>query len=190
MRPKRPSFWRFDGTAEEIEVVRTLDSNLGSLERFVEEFEAALALFTEAGTITLTRPRERASRYGHWRFIAARDASMTIYHFGKVRSTIPGLVTKVPAIDDKADKQLLGESGSLFETEFPDWAGVRKGIAHRGDFTKSPKRIDEHRTDENFGNLVVNSKQMFFAQTLYNNTFTMSVEGKFRKLDMTAETLA
>lgn len=83
----------------------------------------------------------------------------------------------------------MGKAGSLFEAGFPDWAGVRKGVAHRGDFSKSPKRTSEHRTDDDISGVIEHSTGTFMGQTFINTRFTTSVEGKFRQLDMTGETL-
>jgi hypothetical protein len=80
----------------------------------------------------------------HWSMMAARDGSLTIYHFG---STIEGITRSLPAcpaLNCQIDRPKLKNARKLFEARFPGYIAIRKVVAHMGDFTKTMRAQASH----------------------------------------------
>jgi len=155
---------------------------------------AAVALFDSFQPLVRLQTEEEARNLLiEWLMIAARDGAMSIYHFGKVWQAIPALVKKCPVVDALVDPQDLRAVGRAFETGFPHWAAVRKGVAHSGDFAKDRANTDQHGITGEIdlpGIKGENLRGTYFSGSLLRRNFTASVDGKMVSYEVSGATVA
>jgi hypothetical protein len=177
----------------EQQVIYHLRDNLSSLGRFVESLRSAVALFDVTPRISQQQNDDAAKTLvQEWSFIAARDGAMMIYHFGKVWQVIPALVKQSPLVDRHVNPAELKAVGRAFETSFPTWAAVRKGVAHMGDFSKDAGNVAAHATDDpiNVPGMSGQAAGLYVSNSIFNQTYTATVDGKVVTYEVTSETVS
>lgn len=193
--PGVPHFIGFEAPVEERDGLRDLATNLNSLFGYVNDLRAAVDLFQTSMDEFMAMHRAGKSaeseRFSGWKGIAARDGAMTLYHFGKVWTDIPGQIARSPTLAKLVDREALKAGGNAFENGFPQWAGIRKGVAHRGDFGKSAARRKEHSVTSALklpGVDIVPTGGTYFTNSIVDSTYFCTVEGKVVQYDVTPET--
>jgi hypothetical protein len=149
--------------AEEREAIQVINSNLWSLNTYIDDFRASLALFEyslEASTAAREQRKNspfetRASllrthfMYAKWQHIAARDAVMNIYHWGRARDGINMTLGGCPTLRGMLGAP-MGAANKLFDFHFPDYVKMRHGIAHIKETGFTPQAMERHAITEPF----------------------------------------
>ena len=179
---------------EEAGAIRQLQENVWSMAAFIKKFRAAVLLFDhcEHRRSKLGSDEEAARLLKDWQMIAARDGAMSIYHFGKMWTVMPTLVRQAPTLWARMNQTAFNQVGGSFEQGFPQWALVRKGIAHMGDFRKAANRVAEHVTADDIllpDVTVRSSAETYVSDCLSGRTYVSTVEGKVVRYDISNETL-
>jgi hypothetical protein len=142
-----------DDTREERRAAHELTSKLFGLAGHISAFAAALSLRrfsrdqSNAINNKLSEIMRARARGGHppsqsewdslnetekvvreWRNIAARDATMSVYHFGIGLKAIH--FKDLPKIREHVDVDLLKKARKTFDTEFPDNIEARNAVGH------------------------------------------------------------
>ena len=130
----------------EAEAIGHLSLALSSLNSYVINFEAALALFDFCGAIRAASgvppqgPLSDRIMLMSWRFLAARDGAMTIFHFGKTLQAIRRFgFSNCPTFKAKLDHAQLRIGEKLFRQWFPDFEKVRHSVAHSAELSRDSK---------------------------------------------------
>ncbi len=127
---------------EEQEAIWNLNLALSSLNNYLKDFQAALALFDfcESQCQALQERREPIPRNWlmPWQFIAGRDGAMTIFHFGKtIESIKESGFFGCPTLKAKIDHAQLRIGAKLFRQWFRDFERVRHSVAHAAELQKN-----------------------------------------------------
>jgi hypothetical protein len=110
-----------------------------------QQFNDALAALVHAeGSNEIERLQREKGRHVGWRGIAARDAAMTVYHFGATLTAIVQGVRKCPTILSLCDIPTLNFSQPHFRKRFSRWDGVRQAIGHSADLLITPEILAKH----------------------------------------------
>lgn len=122
-------------------------THLESLDRYAEDFRVALQLFNITGNqgaaANQRGDRQAARLLSRWHFIAARDAIMTIYHFGKARDGINSAIASSRTLERMFSPK-LSEAHVLFNSSFPTYVQMRHAVAHAEDKRNKPWKRKEH----------------------------------------------
>lgn len=159
---KVPFLPTFGLSGEEAKTAAELLESLGSIQLYVEQFEAAVELFdfSEAGSNTLDSERFRSSQsmpppltpdykkksrlFMQWRLLAGRDGAITIFNFGRAleysRDTLLG---RCLTWRETASMEKIKEAFALWEANFARFVAVRHSVAHAAEFSRAGKR-EEH----------------------------------------------
>ena len=131
----------------EQESCNSINGRLAELAGYVEDFAAALELYevsTKAvghlmvpfdGTEDETRARNIKRR---WRFIAAKDGAMTIYHFGETIDAVRGGLGNCKTLRAMVNTDKLKEADKHFDKAFPNYVKLRHSVAHQAIVAKAP----------------------------------------------------
>ncbi len=185
----------YSGDSTDRQKLWELNGNLTRLQGYILDFSADLDLFdfAEQRLDSLDRGDwEMKRKFSHWKAAAANDAAMTVYHFGKVRGALPGLIMGTECLAPLVDRAKLGKSGKFFETQLSDWALTRKGVAHSGDFAKSQNDVDNHKTRDSVqrdGLQIAEGAGVFISGMFQGRDMIHTVEGKLVSFSMTKDTL-
>ena len=79
-----------------------------------------------------------------WKAMAVREIAMMISHVGSILDTLPHLLEDCPAIREHVDMSKLQAAKDTLNAHFPDYKAIRTAVAHLGDHTKLPGRMDHH----------------------------------------------
>ena len=119
----------------ERETARNISSALMSLMSYIESFRDALALFDFCDTLD-----KRAAGNNAWKFLAARDGAMTIFHIGRAMAAVHEALDarSCPALLAMIDIPALRLARRRLEGLFPDFEELRHSVAHAGDNATNP----------------------------------------------------
>lgn len=165
---------------------RLVQSGLMTLERYVKDFAAALALFDFA--CGKDAPHE-------WALVAARDGGMTIYHFydafAGIRKTARTCPTFVPLVDWSQFKEVE----RLYRARFRDYVDMRDSISHAGDKMATPELYAEHSFTGTVNTPMVKSggnvlTHFTMTNCLEGRRFTNTWEGKIVSYEISQQSLA
>jgi hypothetical protein len=139
--------WHPGNTEEEVAAASVLTSALCELDHQTINFHSALSLitFSKEHASAAKNAWKQALRDGapqsltdqlqgnlrtirEWRFIASRDAVMTVYHFGIALNAIS--FKDLPMFREVVDTKLLRSARSNFQKEFPGIVRARDVVAH------------------------------------------------------------
>ena len=174
---------------KEREATSSLVRSLGDLDNYVRDFHAALTLFDFAEPQWLNAEQDHVKQ---WSFIACRDGAMTIYHFGQTFQHIRAALGSCPTINSLVDSQHLRLTNKKFESQFPDFEGLRHAIAHASDLWKNVSSFARNAfTGKLTGPLVVAAKggRIAMRNNLINRQFSTTFETRLVSYEISAETL-
>ena len=121
-----------------------LQANLMLLANTVDAFKSALEIFTYANKEIASAGFTTAACNSGWRFVAARDGAMSLYHFGRSAEATKTLLKSCPTVIAEVDPIKLKLAVEPFNRSFPRWVKLRDGVAHAGEILKS---VEEARTN-------------------------------------------
>lgn len=185
--------------ADEQDKARDLLRNLSLLGNFHQDFVAGVELmaFTQQKTVELLAKREGGLTpepvreailsLSRWAFIAARDAAMSLFHFGTVSESIQACVARCPSIAKHVSHRELALCGNAFQTQFADWGPVRHSVAHQGDWGRDRRKISAHATDKAIETGIVHSvagNSVYMSGSLAGNAYSCTVNGKVAQLEI------
>ena len=160
-------------------------------------FAAALTLFVAASTdLHKLGPdgiaSETARRLRSWKLIAARDGSMTLYHFLRALQSIKRCLDRSPAMRAIVPTSEIESALKDFWTYFPGAKKARDSVGHTAELLSSPERWAANALKDDYivdGNHII-SKGSAMRNSLFNNTFTTTTfGGDMVTYDVTDETL-
>jgi hypothetical protein len=112
--------------------------SLMSLSTFIGKFDSAVLLF-EFVSNAIAGPMR-----SEWRFIAARDAAMQVFHFSEAFDDIRRRLRTSPAFLAKADIGRLRGADKSFRKFFPGLDLIRHSIAHAGTHLNTRDKYQKH----------------------------------------------
>jgi hypothetical protein len=119
---------------------------------------------------------------GHWQMMAARDGSLTIYHFGCTIDGIQRSLPACPALNCQIDRQKLKNARKLFDAKFPGHIAIRNVVAHMGDFTKTMRAQASHAVRGQFMAGGFGSEEMegitYLPGNMNQDRYTVTFDGK------------
>ena len=161
-------------TGQEAEEAGHLDILLSELDGYVRTFADALALFD----FGLSESGERENPRGRWRFIAARDAGMTIYHFGVILDAIHKRIGTCLTLVPHLDKPTMSKATEEFANRFPTQEAARNAIGHAAEMIESPDQLRRNI----MGNI-------FVRDSLLGRNLSMTWKGKLLSVEISDATL-
>ena len=91
----------------------------------------------------LKRVTEEAIKTQKWQQIAARDAVMIVYHFGKAIESVHAL-KGCPTLLRKIDRVKMKAALKTFEDSFPDFQYQRDTVAHSAEIQFDKRQYQKH----------------------------------------------
>jgi hypothetical protein len=148
--------------------------NLIQLNRLVDDFGAAVALFDHAENhLANMQGMPKRSKENQlvqlWKEMAGRDSTSTIFHFGKTLVAFGKSMNKSPTIADGVSHEKLRAAKRAFRTAFPAFELLRHGVSHRAESTVSIESLKRH-----------SENGTFIFGTMNDRSFSMSFEGAHR----------
>ena len=210
---QRPPFITADLFPEaEREIVATISRQLADLGTHIRNFEDALSLFIfvrqRCAEIRATRrqlredgvqggERERLmkehQRIAPWVHIAARDAVMTIFHFGRTMHWVKKNNAAAPTVFELVNRELLREANSLFLSKFKNYEQLRNQTAHQAEISKDPKEFKAKNLKGPFDKHGISASadsQVTIVSALDGDTYIISVNDKTISLELSQESFA
>jgi hypothetical protein len=83
--------------------------------------------------------------YLQWQLIAARDAPMTIYHFGTALAALRRQVGRYPTLCAVVDTDKLKKAHGTFSHNFPRAERIRHAIGHTAETRDSMEEANKHK---------------------------------------------
>ncbi|MBB5046440.1 hypothetical protein HNR60_001185 [Rhodopseudomonas rhenobacensis] len=169
--------------AAEQEEALALIFNLIQIHRLVDDFAAAVALldYTEQleaqvkivspGSGEPTELARNLKTLNIWDEMAARDAAMTVFHFGKTVEAIRAASREIPTIKQNIEHARLRLATKRFRKEFPDFEMMRHAVGHRAEATSSLRSVKAH-----------SAGGVFIFGSLERRTYTMTMKGDHHSL--------
>lgn len=179
----------------ERESIKTINSALISLDMHVRNYWADLTLFDECGTSSEglrarykisknENERIRSEMLSQWVLVAARDACMSIYHFGRARDGVNVTLGGCPTLQERFNRQKMSEANKTFDAYLPDYVKMRHAIAHSEETRNTVKAVKRHAIQESEGEFAPglkfkadNGGKIMMGDSLFGRTFTSTWEG-------------
>lgn len=130
---------------DEADLASHLELLLCHLPLYSARFHASLSLLDYCES-----EREKALHFKHdihfslfaeWSLIAARDASMSIYHFGKTLAALRRQIGMCPTLSPHFDHSKMRAASRAFRQYFRQHERVRHAISHHAELISSPARF-------------------------------------------------
>jgi hypothetical protein len=204
----------------EQKTARFIEIQLFQLDMYVSRFAAVLSLFDysslqcdeaterrrvekqkimgkpgyfEANERLLNERRAALRLYGEWRFIAARDGAMALYHFGKSIEALKRNLHECPTLERIVQRDDLRAATNLHRKHFPRFEAIRHAVGHEGQLTEDPAAFEENSftgayslpgltISEGAPNTVLNG-------ALSGRTYAVTIDRKILSYDVSSETL-
>jgi hypothetical protein len=190
--------------AEERERGNRLHNLLMELSSIVDELNSSVALFDHVRTVSVQlRESGKADRNNpdlarsyniarKWPSIAARDASMAVWHFGEAMRYTKVLLKKSPTLDSLTNWPAIKGATKAYSEYFARGERIehlRNAISHKTEINEFP---EVHATKGNAdipGIKMTGNASLIVVGSLHNSTFIYTWKGKARKLDITMDTV-
>lgn len=160
---------------------------LGDLNSYVRDFGAALDLFDmciaramalEKGGLPEHSLRKEKDKTRRWKFMAARDGAMTVFHFGKTLQAINDQVFPCGPILSLINENALRQAAKQFGKDHPRFEAVRHSIAHLAEFKANAAIMQEHAEGH-----------IFLQERLDGRKFQFTFEGKIVEYELDYATI-
>jgi hypothetical protein len=163
----------------------SLIGQFAALSQYTHGFEYALQLFdyseNELSRLRTPRPVMEDSdarfKFMGWMQIAARDATMSLYHFAKAMEEIRDSFRYLPTFRPFVRHDIIRISAKLFAAHFPNYLKMRHSVAHAAEFGS----LEERKRNA--------AGAISMRETLIGRKFTSSIEGRFLSTDMSDRSL-
>jgi len=153
--------------------------------KYVADFESALSLFEFADD------QDRADEWvvRGWKWVAARDGAMSIYHVQKTLSGIGHWTKSCPTLFAAVDREALKIARKVFEEVFPNSENMRHAVAHHGEFAERRKRKGSDGTDKDYEGegISIRNVQDIELDMLDNSRYTITYEGNVISYDLSTK---
>ena len=158
----------------------------GALSHYTDRFEYALRLFElSEGELAKTlspgpKMEDQDARFMHagWMQIAARDATMTLFHFAKTIDEIRGSLRYLPTLRPLVKNDAIRVSAKLFRARFPNYLEMRHTVAHSGETASL-----EARARDAVGTISM-------RENLLGRRFTSTVNGRYLSTEISPRAVA
>ncbi len=164
------------------------------LERYMRNFANDLGLFDYAFEKyeqsidqQLSGFETLCEQYASWRFIAARDGALQIYHFGKILEQLSSQLHGCPTLSSYIDKGELKLANKLFISGFYDVIEVRDNVGHQAQVLLTPER-NATKTEIDLPLIHVGAGAMF-TDVLHERKYLVTHFGKAAFLEISDESL-
>jgi hypothetical protein len=124
-----------------------VQNTLYSLDSYLNNFDHALTLFQESKAQTAAladKISERHQLLQGWMLMAARHASLSVYHFRSALHSIIKNVNEADTLRTAVDMKALEQAKDEFEKKFPRIIALRHAIAHEADNAFTADHVAKH----------------------------------------------
>lgn len=161
-----------------------------AMANYTNDFRGALALY-QFSTAKPDWAKSAGLDMGNldqWRFIAARDGAMSIYHFAKAMEDIMAAIGTCQALLTKINRSILRSSRKRLRDLFPNFEAVRHSITHAAELIKD---IDEHLVSGPYVDKIIEIKsgEVILRNCFIDDNFANTFEGKIQSYEISAATL-
>ena len=145
-----------DGIRHVFDVLDSLNRYLGSFQNAVELLEFAKTKYSEnTGKAVGDTMRERhefamrqhkeSLKYWEWQLIAARDAAMTVYHFGTALTIVKSQNGRYPTLRANVNANRIKEAVAAFSSAFPRSHRIRHAVGHIANSQANVEKAQSHQ---------------------------------------------
>lgn len=174
---------------EQQRAAKTIQFAIYDLESYLENLLSAVTLFEfcharrrriEAGEqLGLDYFLEQLSQ---WRFIAARDGAMSIWHSWHSIEGVRRALPTCPALLAAVDTEKVRNACKLFRTSFPHFEAVRHAVAHTAELIKNEKSFALNSFSGSYLGAGITiedgAKNVMLQNSLQGDEYTATFEGK------------
>lgn len=162
---------------------------LEGLRTYTIEFEAAVRIMEHCvATLRATDSHIDLNEYWLWshaRSVPARDAAMSVYHFGcTILTSIPSALRRCPTISAVADHPQLKSVRRDFKERMANYTLLRHAVSHRAEMVETPTKKQAHAAQVRHGR----QKEIVLGN-LNDQTLVFTIDGQWASLQITNETL-
>lgn len=185
--------------AEEHDLAWIVQGSLSSLGSYVRKFEQALSLFEFAEhqhrlRLSDVSPEgiKAMSALSGWKFVAARDGAMTIYHFMCAMESVKTCVYRSPTLKPWFNAKVSKQATKLFGVRFPKCEAMRHAIAHSAELYESPEKLEENAFSGDYKDKMFDLqgvKGVVIADTLSNRSYITTFKRQIISYDVSMDTL-
>lgn len=176
-----------------------VSSCLAGLDQHVSNFRAALTLFdfclANSRVLHETMAEDEPSAIGaidNWPLVAARDATITIYHFGTSLQAIRAALSACPTLGEWVDASVLREVSRQFRGRFPEFVALRHGVSHAAELTKDRPNFQRNAFSGDYsgpGIKITKAQNLMLQNCLLGRQFTTTFKGKIVSFDLSQDNL-
>lgn len=150
---------------------------------YVKQFRQALSLFSFCENYIYV--------VGDWQFVAARDASMTTWHFYRNLDAVRVQMSHCPNFRSLVDLEQIKSIGKLFNETFPNCELLRDSVAHSADLKKSAKdQKNNSATNVNkFGVKTAKGAFIYVSDSVVGDDFIQTIKGQMVSLSISPASL-
>jgi hypothetical protein len=171
----------------QIDDARHFNHLLDELRYHAEEFRLAVRLLDYCNAGCKGDP---FNTYGRWRWIAARDAAITVYNFKTGLEAMKRHKGKIDEVRAHANHKMFKDAVALFDETFPHAVQMRHAVAHDADQMATVDKVEKNshaKTGDIPGLVVEGGAGVMLGRSLMKRTLGMPWEGQYIKLDVTFE---
>jgi hypothetical protein len=187
----RVSFATWQMPNSERELAWHIECKVNDLDSYATQFGFAVALFDEVEPRRVEQVRIRPTRgtieqhmktiqtLQGWLFMAARDATMIVYHVRSTLHSVKSNVEKCPCVLQRTSIPALDHAITRLDSDFPAIVELRHAVAHDADTTFSLETRAKHSINtESFTGLILGGN-------LEGRNFIYGREGKIVSMPIT-----
>lgn len=187
-----PNFKAEDLPEEERDEADSIRSNIGWLHDRATSFWAARMLFQNCAERQFLDPAG-GTIYHEWQLCAARDAVMSIYHYGRTLEGIDDALGVCPTLREMIDGTGKRAARKQFEKRFPSFIALRNALAHSAERTKTLKASRRHgrvskRTIQLSPDIAIglseDAKSFVLLDNIWGTTFSSQWDGEIVKCEI------
>lgn len=161
---------------------------LDDLRTYTIEFEAAVRIFEYCTTaLRATNADVDLDEYWLWshgRHIPARDAALTVYHFGcTILTSIPSALRRCPTISALADHSKLRAVRREFKETMKNYTLLRHAVGHRAEMIETPEKKQANAATNPIGR-----QREIHLGNLDGQSLIFTIDGHWTTLPITMET--
>jgi hypothetical protein len=192
----RISFAAWQIPDSEWELAWHIEGKVNDLDSYATQFGYAVALFDETEPRLVERGKIRPTKDSieqhmkaiqtlqGWLFMAARDASMIVYHIRSTLYSIKSNAEKCPSVLQRTDISTLDAAIAKLHSDFPVLIDLRHAVAHDADTSFSLEQRAKHEINtESFTGLLLGGN-------LEGRKFSYGREGKIVSMPVTNDETA
>jgi hypothetical protein len=172
--------------------MRLLNNALNEIDYDRDRFLDALTLFDYCSA-QASASNGTNLRFENWRFIAARDASMTVYNFRQSMFAANDLANKSNYVKAALNLSALKEANSKFDNYFSDFRDIRDAVGHSGELAKNQFAYEKNSFSGDYianGIHIKNVQKLIIKDSLVGRKYTCTIKGKIVDCEISAQSFA